>query len=85
MKPWEALQTATILPARTFGYGKDLGSVEPENWPDLVMVSGDPLRDIRDAARVNESCWRPFFYDSAASAALSPVMTTDRGVRTQPS
>jgi hypothetical protein len=52
MKPWEALQTATILPARTFGYGKDLGSVEPGKLADLVMVAGDPLRDIRDAARV---------------------------------
>jgi Tol biopolymer transport system component len=52
MKPWEALQTATILPARTFGYEKDLGSVEPGKLADLVMVAGDPLRDIRDAARV---------------------------------
>jgi len=28
LKPWEALQTATILPARAFGYERDLGSVE---------------------------------------------------------
>jgi Tol biopolymer transport system component/imidazolonepropionase-like amidohydrolase len=52
MQPWEALQTATLLPAKTYGYGKDLGSVEVGKLADLVMVSGDPLRDIKDAASV---------------------------------
>jgi Tol biopolymer transport system component len=51
-KPWEALQTATLLPARAFGYAKDLGSVEPGKLADLVFVSGDPLKDIKDAANV---------------------------------
>ena len=52
MKPWEALQTATLLPAKTLGYGKDLGSIEVGKLADLVMVGGDPLRDIKDAADV---------------------------------
>ena len=52
MQPWEALQTATLVPAKTLGYGKDLGSIEPGKLADLVFVSGDPLRDIKDAANV---------------------------------
>jgi imidazolonepropionase-like amidohydrolase len=51
-EPWEALQTATILAARAFGYAKDLGTVEPGKLADLVFVGGQPLRNIQDAAKV---------------------------------
>ena len=54
MKPFEALQTATLFPARALGYGKDLGSLEAGKLADIVMVEGDPLRDIRDAANVKK-------------------------------
>ena len=52
MAPWQALQTATLLPAKAFGVANDLGTVEPGKLADLTFVSGDPLRDIKDAARV---------------------------------
>lgn len=52
LQPWQALQTATLFPATSFGYGRDLGSVEPGKLADLVLVSGDPLQNINDAANV---------------------------------
>jgi len=50
--PWQALETATILPAKAYGLTKDLGTIEPGHLADLIIVSGDPLKDINDTARV---------------------------------
>jgi Tol biopolymer transport system component len=52
LKPWQALQTATILPARAFGYEKDLGSIEVGKLADIDIVDGDPLTDIKDMTKI---------------------------------
>ena len=52
LAPWQALQTATMLPAKAFGVGQDLGTIEPGKLADLTIVSGDPLTNIKDAANV---------------------------------
>jgi len=50
--PWQALETATILPAQAYGLTKDLGTLEPGKLADLIIVSGDPLKNINDTIRV---------------------------------
>ena len=50
--PWQALETATSISAKAFGVSKDLGTLEPGKLADLVIVSGDPLKNIDDAAKV---------------------------------
>jgi Tol biopolymer transport system component len=52
LEPWQALQTATLLPAKAFGVDHDLGTLEPGKLADLAIVAGDPLHDIKDAANV---------------------------------
>ena len=46
LSPLEALQTATINPARYFGMENELGSLKKGMWADLVILNSNPLEDI---------------------------------------
>src|SRR5579862_63395 len=39
----EALKAVTIYPARIWGAGDELGSIEKGKWADLIVTDGDPL------------------------------------------
>jgi Tol biopolymer transport system component len=52
LEPWQALQTATLTPAKVFGVSNDLGTIEPGKLADLTLVAGDPLRNISDVTNV---------------------------------
>ncbi|MDP4536622.1 amidohydrolase family protein [Alkalimonas collagenimarina] len=52
MSPLEALKTATINPAITFGMDHQLGSIEAGKLADLIVIDGNPLDDIRVSDRV---------------------------------
>jgi Amidohydrolase family len=51
--PLEALQTATINPARFLGRGDSQGTVEVGKRADLVLLDGDPSVDIRNVSRIS--------------------------------
>jgi len=46
MKPGEAIRIATANGARYTGFEDELGSIEPGKRADLILVDGDPTRDI---------------------------------------
>jgi imidazolonepropionase-like amidohydrolase len=50
--PMEAIQAATIVPARAMGLDKDSGSLEAGKRADLIVIDGDPLADIRNTRNV---------------------------------
>ena len=50
--PAEALQTATVLPARFLGKEKTLGSVEKGKIADLVLLDANPVDDIRNTQKI---------------------------------
>jgi hypothetical protein len=50
--PLEALQAATTNPADFLGVSDSLGAIAPHNIADLLLLSGDPLRDIRNTRRI---------------------------------
>jgi Amidohydrolase family len=47
LTPMEAIQTATIVPARVMKMESISGSVEPGKNADIILVEGNPLQDIR--------------------------------------
>lgn len=53
MPPMEAIQAATIVPARFLKIDERLGSIERGKIADLVAVPGDPLTDITAMQRVS--------------------------------
>jgi imidazolonepropionase-like amidohydrolase len=50
--PLEALQTATINPARFLGRENSQGNVQVGKRADLVLLDADPLLDIRNVTRI---------------------------------
>jgi imidazolonepropionase-like amidohydrolase len=49
----QALRAATVLPARHFGL-PDRGAIQPGLQADLLVVDGDPTRDIRATRAIRE-------------------------------
>lgn len=47
MTPAQAIRAATTSAADLIGRSKDVGSVEPGKYADIIAVSADPLQDVR--------------------------------------
>ncbi len=52
MTPAHVLQSATMINAEALGWQDRIGSIEKGKYADLIAVSGDPLSDITEMARV---------------------------------
>ncbi len=50
--PMEAIQAATIVPARARGLDQESGTVEKGKRGDLILVDGNPLENIRNIRNV---------------------------------
>ena len=50
--PLEALQTATLNPAKFFGRQADFGTVEKGKIADLVLLDANPLDDIHNTQKI---------------------------------
>ncbi len=53
LTPMEAIQTATIIPARVMKLSSILGSVETGKNADLILIDGDPVENIRNIRKVS--------------------------------
>ena len=63
--PMEAIQAATIVPARVMGMDHDLGTVEKGKRADLILINGDPLQDIHASRNVEWVITNGILYHTA--------------------
>ncbi len=52
LTPFQAIQTATITPARVMNMDKQTGSIKEGKQADLIIIDGDPLQQIRNIRNV---------------------------------
>jgi hypothetical protein len=65
MTPLEAIQTATIVPARVMKLDHELGTIEQGKIADLIIVKGNPLDRISDIRNVKFVITRGRMFDPA--------------------
>jgi len=56
LTPMQALVTATSAAARTLNISKDAGTLEKGKWADFVVLTANPLDDIRNTRKI-DSVW----------------------------
>jgi len=84
--PMEAIQAATIVPARAMKRDKETGTIEAGKQADLIIVDGDPLADIRNLRRVVTVVQAGRAYDTAKLwrvIGFEPVAATQGAERTK--
>jgi hypothetical protein len=64
--PLAAIESATIVPARAMGLDKDTGTIEVGKRADLILVDGDPLKDILNLRNVTRVVTNGRMYDAGA-------------------
>src|SRR5882757_2674735 len=52
MTPLQAIRAGTTTAAALLGWSDKLGTIEAGKWADIVAVSGDPLKDIKELQNV---------------------------------
>ena len=53
LTPLQAIEAATIRPTEFFGIEDQLGTIEEGKWADLVLLSANPLTDIRNTRQID--------------------------------
>ena len=64
--PMEALESATLIPARAMRADKEVGTIEPGKRADLVVLGANPLDNISNIRKTERVIEGGVFYDCAS-------------------
>jgi hypothetical protein len=76
LTPLQALQAATINPARFFRATDTTGSIQPGKRADLVLLDANPLTNINNVRRINAVIANGTLVDSARRQSMLDSLTT---------
>lgn len=76
----EVLRAATLDAARFMGMQRDFGTIESGKFADLIILSADPLRDIRNVSRLNGVMLNGHYYDAGGLAGLKAFVQEQAGL-----
>jgi len=74
LAPAEVLRMATLTPALVMGLTKDRGVIAPGKLADLILVDGDPTKNIRDIDKITMVIKGGKTYDPAAIEKALGIM-----------
>jgi imidazolonepropionase-like amidohydrolase len=80
LTPLEALQTATLNPAKLFNATDSLGTVAQGKVADLVLLDADPLVDIENVMKIHAVIANGRYFDRAMLDALDRGFKSDQGL-----
>jgi len=70
--PLQALRAATLDGARYIGMARDLGQIAKGKLADIILIAGDPLKDIRATERVRYTIANGVVYAAETMAQVAP-------------
>jgi imidazolonepropionase-like amidohydrolase len=66
LSPMEAMQAATLNPARFLGKENDIGTVEKGKLADVVLLDANPLDDLENTKKISSVIYRGQYFPRAA-------------------
>ncbi len=72
MTPMQSIVAGTMSGAKLLGWDKQIGSLAPGKWADVVAVPGDPLQDIHVMERPVFVMKNGYVYKSTSVATALP-------------
>lgn len=78
LTPYEAMRTATVVPASFLGKENEFGTINPGKRADLLLINGNPLDDVTRLSRPIGVMTRGRWFTREQLQQLLATLASDR-------